>query len=393
MSPDETAVEFERIEWDAVEAGALLTRRDRAFVTALVALLSFGGYHRFLHPSGEPLPLLGFWDPLLVDWMFYVSLLVFGFYVGWPLCRSGSMLRRYWSELLADRIAALSLVWLLGFLVVGTLEPLIVEGIPFNPTRQPPYGFAIYEGYLGSCVGEVTGELCHGSLAHPLGTDGNGQDLLLLTVSGMRTALQMVLITAAIIVPVGVGVGTAAGYARGRVDEALMRYVDTQQTIPALFIYIALAVLYGPSLSLMVIVFGLLNWGDVARLVRSEVLQLREAKFVDAARAAGISPWQVIRHHLVPNVTPTVFTITALKLPLLVIIEATLSYLEFGDPRIVSWGNVVSVGVLSGDDPTLYWWIAVFPIGALVLTALAISLVGNSLQDAFDPRRTGGGPG
>lgn len=388
-----SAPDFDRVEWTSIESGSAITRRDIGFIASLLLLGLFGIYHAFLHPADKPLPLLSFWNPLLVDWMFYGSLLVFGFYLVWPLARSGSALRRYWPALLSNRIAAVSLGWLLLFFSIGTLEPIFVDAIPFNPPRQPPIGFSIYEGYLGGCVGEVSGELCHGSVTHPLGTDGNGRDILMLTVSGMRTALQMVLITAAIIVPIGVGVGTIAGYVGGWVDEALMRYVDAQQTIPALFVYIALALLYGPSLSLMVIVFGLLNWGDVARIVRGEVLQIRETLFLTAARGAGVSTPQVIRHHVLPNVTPSVLSVTALKLPLLVIIEVTLSYLEFADPRVVSWGNIVSVGVLSGQDPTLYWWIGTVPIVVLLFTTLAITLFGNALQDFLDPRRSTGGTG
>jgi peptide/nickel transport system permease protein len=386
MTTTDPDPEHERIDWETVRSRSLLTRRDLAFAASMLALLALAVYVHFVHPPDDPLPVLGFWDPLLVDWMFYGSLLIFAFYVMVPLARPSSMLRESWSELVADRIALASLTVLVTFLVGGTLEPLLVRSIPFGPAFQPPAGFSIYEGFLGRCAGELVGEQCHGSLAHPFGTNGNGQDLLLLTVSGARTALQMTLITAAIIVPLGVGVGTYAGYVGGRVDEALMRYVDTQQTVPALFIYIALAVLYGPSLALMVVVFGLFNWGDVARLVRSEALQVREMEFITVARGAGVTPWQVVRHHVLPNVTATVLSVTALKLPLLVIVEATLSYLKFGDPRIVSWGNVVSVGVLWHENPALYWWVGVVPIGALVVTALAISLFGTALQDALDPR-------
>jgi peptide/nickel transport system permease protein len=391
MATDGPAPDLDLIDWGAVEDAPRLARRDRAFVGTFVAFLA--GATAYTVGGGPSSPVFGFWDPLLVDWMFYAALLVFGVYVVWPLARPGSLLRRSWSSLRADRAALASFGWLAVFVLVGTAEPLIVRSIPFNPLNQPPAGFAIYTGYVGSCVGEVTGELCHGTLAHPFGTDGNGRDLLLLTVAGMRTALEMTLITAVIIVPIGVGVGTVAGYVGGRVDDGLMRYVDAQQTLPALFIYIALAVVYGPSLTLMVVVFGLLYWGDIARLVRSEVLQVTQAEFVDAARMAGVSQWQVIRHHVIPNAAPTVLSITALKLPLLVIIEATLSYLEFADPRVVSWGNVVSVNVLWSQDPTLYWWVSLFPIGALVLTTLAISLFGNALQDAIDPRHLGGGHG
>lgn len=385
------ADDVEGIEWQAVEEGSLLARRDLYFGVSLAALIGFASYLYIIHPPDAPLPVVGYWDPLLVDWLFYASWLVFAFYVIAPLVQTESVLRESWTDLVRDRIALTSLAVLVIFLALGTLEPLIVRSIPFTPSHQPPAGFSIYQGYTGGCVGKVVGEMCHGSLVHPLGTTGGGKDLFLLTIAGTRTALQMTLITAAIIVPLGVGVGTFAGYVGGRVDEALMRYVDTQQTTPALFIYIALAVLYGPSLILMVLVFGLLNWGDVARLVRSEVLQIRGAEFVTAARGAGVSRWQVIRHHIIPNASAAVLSVTALKLPLLVIVEATLSYLEFGDPRIVSWGNVVSVGVISNQNPTLYWWVGAFPIGALMVTVLSISIFGTALQDALDPRHVRGG--
>lgn len=385
-SPDS---EFDRIEWSSVAGRSLVTRRDVAFVTALVLLIAFAVYYHFVHPPNDPLPLLGFWDPLLVDWLFFVSMLVFVFYVILPLVGPGSVLRKSWDHMVGDRVALASLAALVAFVVVGTFEPLVVGTIGFGPTFQPPAGFSIFQGYAGSCVGEVVGEQCRGTLAHPLGTNGNGKDILLLTVAGTRTALQLTIITATIIVPLGVGVGTISGYMGGFVDGALMRYVDTQQTIPALFVYIALAVLYGPSLILMIVVFGLLNWGDVARLVRSEVLQVRESEFITAARGAGVSQRRIIRHHVIPNVTATVLSITALKLPLLVIIEATLSYLKLGDPRVVSWGNIVSVGLMNHQDPTVYWWVVAFPIGALIVTAVAISLFGNAIQDALDPRRYG----
>jgi len=382
-----------RIEWDVVEGGRTVTLRDLAFVLALLGLLGASLYKRRVWPEDEPLPLVGFWDPLLVDWFFFVSLLIFGFYVLVPIAANWDSLRDRWRNLRSDVVAMGSLGWLVLFLVVGTLEPIFVGEVGFGPIQQPPIGFSVFEGFIGSCVGPVSNGQCHGTLAHPFGTNGNGRDLLLLTVSGMRTGLQMALITATIIIPLGIGVGTVAGYFGGRVDALLMRYVDLQQTIPALFIYMALAVLVGPSLMLMVAVFGFLNWGNIARMVRSEVLQKRELEFVTAARSAGVNRWGIIRRHIVPNVAAIVVTATALKLPKLIIVEATLSYLKLGDPRVVSWGNIVSVGVLSSSDPTIYWWVGAFPIGALVVTAVAMSLFGNALQDVLDPRESGGSGG
>ncbi|MFB6360235.1 MAG: ABC transporter permease [Halobacteriales archaeon] len=392
MSPQDaqTGYDFDRIEWDAVKGGRRINPRDIGFGLALLGLIGAAYYKQNVWPEDEPLPLVGFWDPLLVDWFFFASLLIFVFYVLIPIALNWDTLRDRWRKLRRDAVAMVSLGWLALFLIVGTLEPVIVGDIGFGPIQQPPVGFSIFEGFVGSCSGPVTNGQCHGTLAHPFGTNGNGRDLLMLTIAGMRTGLQMALITATIIIPVGIGVGTVAGYFGGRVDALLMRYVDLQQTIPALFIYMALAVLVGPSLMLMVAVFGFLNWGNIARMVRSEVLQKRELEFVTAARSAGVNRWGIIRRHIVPNVAAIVVTATALKLPKLIIVEATLSYLKLGDPRVVSWGNIVSVGVLSSTDPTIYWWIGAFPIGALVVTAVAMSLFGNALQDVLDPRESGG---
>lgn len=390
MSTDDSTPgpEFDRIDWETLDTGSVVTARDVAFVLSLGGLIAAAVYHHHVGPLDEVLPFVDRWDPLLVDWVFLVSLTIFGWYVVVPLVRDRTALRTYWRGLRSDVVALASLAWLVLFFVVGTLEPVLVGPLEFHSLRQPPFGFSIGELYAGSCTGPVTDGMCQGTLAHPFGTTESGHDLFELTIIGMRTALQMALITATIIVPLGIGVGTVAGFVGGRVDEVLMRYVDVQQTIPALFIYMAVAVLFGPSLMLMIVVFGVLNWGNIARMVRSEVLRKRELEYVTAARNAGVGRWQIIRRHIVPNVSTTVLTATTLKLPTLIIIEATLSYLNLGDPRVISWGNVVSVGVLSEFDPTVYWWVGTFPIAALVATALAISLLGNALQDVLDPRRT-----
>lgn len=385
--------DFDRIDWEELDTSHALKTRDLGFISSLLGLLGAALFKQHLWPPDEPLPLVGFWDPLLVDWFFFVSLLIAVFYLIWPVASNWEALHSNWRRLRSDYVALVSLGWLVTFVFIGTFEPVFVSKIGFGPLQQPPFGFSIFEGFTGSCVGKVANQQCHGTLGHPLGTDGNGKDILLLTISGMRTALQMALVTATIIIPVGIGVGTVAGYFGGRVDEVVMRYVDLQQTIPALFIYMAAAVLVGPSLTLMIAVFGFLNWGNIARTVRSEVLQKRELDFVTAARSAGVSQWTIMRRHIVPNVAAIVVTSTTLMLPKLIIIEATLSYLKLGDPQVISWGNVVSVGVLSSIDPTIYWWVGAFPIGALVITALAMSLFGNALQEVLDPRGAGGSGG
>jgi peptide/nickel transport system permease protein len=190
------------------------------------------------------------------------------------------------------------------------------------------------------------------------------------------------LITATLLVPIATVVGTVAATVGGWVDAVLMRYVDVQQAVPAFFIYIVAQFLYYPSLALMVGVFGLLNWGGMARLVRADALRTREEGFVLAAKSSGNSPLRVVRRHIVPNVSTTILTAVTLQIPTLIIIEATLSYLVLGDPRVYSWGQMVGVGMR--EFPT-YWWVPTMPVVALLLTVVSLNVLGDALRDAFDP--------
>jgi peptide/nickel transport system permease protein len=378
------------IDWDEEADDSVLTRRDWMFlfgVVAIAAILLFD----YTQNSGAT-PLVGDWNPQEYEWLFAVSLLIFVLYIVVPLATRRELTREYWSELKHDRFAVLALVWLGILFVLGLFAPAIAGTLSNDTTalHNPPVGFTIIDILAGGCAGEVSNGYCHGSWAHPLGTTGNGEDVLAFTVSGMRVALAVTLITGTIIVPLGVAVGTAAATVGGRVDEVLMRYVDLQQTIPAFFVYILVQYIYYSSLLLIVVVFGLLNWGGLARHIRSDVLQTREAGYVRAAKSAGIGQAQLIRRHLVPNTWDTIVTAATFQLPMLVIMEVTLSYLvitsgggpkSLGDPRVNSWGQIIAVGMR--EFPT-YWWVPIIPAIALLFTIISISRLGDTLRDVLD---------
>jgi peptide/nickel transport system permease protein len=199
----------------------------------------------------------------------------------------------------------------------------------------------------------------------------------------MRVSMQVGLIATFVSVTIATAVGVTAATVGGWVDEALMRYVDVQQTFPTFFLFLFLAYLYGGSLFALVVIFGVTGWGGIARIVRSEALQRREADFVRAARSAGASKFHVIRRHIVPNVSNSVVTAATLNIPFLVLSEAALSFIGLGDVALPSWGQTIAAG--RGDLATA-WWISTVPGVFLFATILAFNFLGDALRDALDPR-------
>jgi peptide/nickel transport system permease protein len=222
-----------------------------------------------------------------------------------------------------------------------------------------------------------------GSWEHALGTDAQGRPVWHLIVYGMRVSLEVGLISMVFAVSIGTVVGTAAAYFGGYVDEVLMRYVDLQQTLPVFILLLLLIYLYGPSLLLIIALYGLFSWEGTARLVRSEALQRSEEEYVRASEATGADRWWTIRRHLIPNVSSTVITAATLSIPVFILGEASLSFLGFGDPDVFSWGRTISDG---RSDLSNAPWISTVPGFFLFLTVLAFNFVGDALRDAIDPR-------
>ena len=222
------------------------------------------------------------------------------------------------------------------------------------------------------------------SLDHWMGTDKFGRDVLTRALYGARISLSIGFIAVAISVTLGTAVGAVSGYFGGWVDTVLMRLVDVLISFPRLVLLIAVIALFQPSIFLVVVVLGLTLWPSTARIVRGEVLSLREREFIQAAYALGLSAPRIILRHIVPNVMGPVIVAATLGLGNIILIEAGLSFLGMGvPPPTASWGNMIEDG---REYLVQAWWAATFPGLAIVVTVVAFNLIGDGLRDALDPR-------
>jgi peptide/nickel transport system permease protein len=223
------------------------------------------------------------------------------------------------------------------------------------------------------------------SMEHPMGFDMVGRDLLSRLIRGTRVAFLVGMSATAIALTIGVTVGATAGYFGGMVDSILSRIVDSIMAFPLIVLLITLAAVVGPGVRTTVFVIGLTVWAQYARVVRAEVLSVRERDFVTAARSAGASDPRIIFRHILPNVLGPVIVLASLAVGGIIILEAALSFLGLGvQPPTPSWG-----GMLADARPfiTTYPHMPIFPGVMIFLTVIAFNLLGDGLRDALDPRQ------
>jgi len=220
--------------------------------------------------------------------------------------------------------------------------------------------------------------------AHWLGTDDLGRDTLSGVLTGARVSLLVGFVTAATAALLGATVGGIAGFYGGLVDDALMRLTELVQVAPRFFLAVLVAALFGPSIVLLTILLAVTFWPLTARLVRSQVLSLRQREYVIAARAIGLTESRILLRHVLPNVVGIVVVTAALQVGSAIIVEASLSFLGLGDRSVISWGYM-----LNDAQPFLRvaWWMSVFPGIALVLTVLGVNLFADALSAHWDPGR------
>jgi peptide/nickel transport system permease protein len=220
----------------------------------------------------------------------------------------------------------------------------------------------------------------------PLGTDGLGRDVLTQFIWGSRISLLVGLAATFLAILIGSVVGIAAGFFGGRIAGLLMRLTEWFLVIPFLPLAIALAAILGPSIRNIIIVIGITSWPSTARLIHAQVLTLKERDYVDRSRALGASDWHVMTRHIVPNVSPLILANTTITVPIVILSEATLSFLGLGDPRNASWGQMLDDAFETGAVTVEAWWYIVPPGLGIMLVVLAFTLVGQALEEILDPR-------
>jgi peptide/nickel transport system permease protein len=223
-----------------------------------------------------------------------------------------------------------------------------------------------------------------GTWEHPLGTDHLGRDILSRIVHGGRISLGVGLSSVALSALIGVSLGLLAGFHGGRVDAVIMRVVDVFLAIPYILLAMGVVFALGPSLLNVILVMGVTRWVQFARIVRADVLSIREREFIEGARARGNRRWRLLLRHVLPNALTPIVVVATLELAFMIIYESALSFLGLGvQPPTPTWGWMLADG---RNYLATAWWLATFPGLAIMLTVLAVNLLGDWLRDTLDPR-------
>ena len=258
------------------------------------------------------------------------------------------------------------MVIIVFFLSISMAAPLLSPWNPYKMNTGPPFA-------------SPSGD-------HPLGTNDMGQDLYSQLLYGARISLMVGFIAAAMNVTVGTTVGLVAGYFGGRLDEALMRLIDIMIIIPGIPIMVLLAAYLGPSIWNIIFILVLFGWTSIARVIRSQVLMIKEYPYIEASKAAGAGSLRIIYDHILPNVVGLILPQAVLSIVGAILGEAGLSFLGLGDPTHVSWGMLLYYAQAYGAFLRRAWWWIVPPGLCITLVGLGFTFVGYALSDIFNPR-------
>ena len=221
----------------------------------------------------------------------------------------------------------------------------------------------------------------------PLGTDPSGRDIAAQLFHGARISLLIGFVATSISVVIGIAVGAVAGFYGGAVDTALMRFTEAFQTVPNFLMLLVLVAVFGSTMETVTIAIGLVSWTPVARLTRAEFLSLRTREFVQACRVQGLGDLHLMLREILPNALPPVIVYASVVMAVAILLESALAFLQLSDPNVPSWGNLIGLGrsVLRTE-----WYVSAIPGIAILLTILGVSLVGQGLNDALNPRLAAG---
>jgi peptide/nickel transport system permease protein len=221
----------------------------------------------------------------------------------------------------------------------------------------------------------------------PLGTDPSGRDIAAQLFHGARISLLIGVVATSIAVVIGIAIGAVAGFYGGIVDTLLMRVTEAFQTLPNFLLLLVLVAVFGSTMGTVTVAIGLVSWPPVARLTRAEFLTLRTRDFVQACRVQGLGDMHLILREVLPNALPPVIVYASVVMAVAILLESALAFLQLSDPNVPSWGNLIGLGrsVLRTE-----WYVSAIPGVAILLTILGVSLVGQGLNDALNPRLASG---
>jgi ABC-type dipeptide/oligopeptide/nickel transport system permease subunit len=285
--------------------------------------------------------------------------------------------RLAYERLRSDRAAKIAFGTIVVVILLALFAPVIAAAIGHGPNQQ----------FID------IGENANGGPVPPggtfwFGTDSSGRDLFVRTLYGARVSLVVGVLATGISVALGVLFGLTAGYLGGFVDALIARMIDVMLSIPFLLIGISIAYIVGASEWLVIVIVGVLSFTYLSRIVRGQVISLKQKEYIEAARALGAGPFRIMFIDLLPNVMAQVIVYASLLIPLAIVTEAAFSFLGVGvPPPTADWGAMISDA--SGYYQYGYWWYLFFPSVALLITTLAFNIFGDSVRDALDPR--GGG--
>lgn len=270
----------------------------------------------------------------------------------------------FWKTLLRHPGAMIGLAIMVVVLFIAVLGPLLFPTSPWRMVQRPFLAPMVVPGF-------------------PFGTDALGRDVAAGLIHGTRVSLLVGLVSTLAALAIGVPLGAIAGYSGGKVDDALMRFTEFFQTVPSFALAIVLVAIMQPSIVSIVAAIAIVSWPPVARLVRGEVLSLRSREYVQAAIVSGHNNGWIIWREILPNTLSPIIVLASLMIATAILLESSLSFLGLGDPNLISWGYMVGAGRTVIRQA---WWITVFPGIAILLTVLALNLIGEGLNDALNPR-------
>ncbi|ATH77833.1 ABC transporter permease [Halomonas sp. 141] len=270
----------------------------------------------------------------------------------------------FFARFAQNRGALVGLVILLVIIAMALLAPLLFPESPWRMVQRPFLPPFSQEGF-------------------PLGTDTMGRNVAAGLMHGAWVSLLIGLVSTSVALLIGVPLGAIAGYYGGWIDDVLMRITEFFQTIPNFALAIVLVAIMQPSVTSIVLAIALVSWPPVARLVRAEFMSLRHREYVEAARLVGQSNTTIILRQILPNTLSPIIVLASLMVATAILLESSLSFLGLGDPNVMSWGYMI------GAARTVIrqaWWLSFFPGVAILLTVLALNLVGEGLDDALNPK-------